>query len=505
MVGNILNISTRIYTETVSIGDIKIGGNNPIKIQTMTNTKTHDITSTLNQILELHSEGAEIIRIAINSKKDIESAIKIKNELNKLKINIPIIADVHFSPILAIESAKYFEKVRINPGNFLESSLSHKKNLITKKTLKEKFLNELISVCKEKKTAIRIGVNHGSLSWRIVEKFGHNYIALIESAIEFTNYFENKNFSNIVLSFKSSNVLQTILSNIEYVKVFQKKEKIYPLHIGVTEAGTGIDAKIKSGLGVGILLLKGIGDTIRISLTDNPIYEIKECKKILSAYNYLKQTHINNNPQLNINSSFFQKLIIQEKDINISFYKTKITDFTFNFPIFFYQLHNNEKNINEFNIFINNLKEENFYVFILVLGKILFDELYKDINIYSEESILQDAILLVEYVLHFLGIRSKFNEYISCPTCSRTTFNVQKVTEEIKEATKNFKNLKIAIMGCIINGPGEMKDADYGYVGISTNKVALYKKGKQIMFNVDEKDAISILVNIINKDLSESK
>jgi len=362
-----------------------MGGKYPIRVQSMTNTDTRNIKSTVAQAIRMIKAGCEYVRIAVPGMKEIESLREIKKILQKKGYKAPLIADVHFNPKIAEIAATFVEKVRINPGNYNDN----KKNTTTGRYLKTRYEDELegiakrlkplITICKENGTALRIGTNHGSLSSRILNKYGDTPIGMVESALEFVRICEDQQFHNLVLSMKSSNTRLMIQANRLLVERMNKAGMTYPIHLGVTEAGAGEDGRLKSAIGIGSLLSDGIGDTIRVSITEDPEYEIPVAYGILQAS----------------------------------------------------------------------------------------------------------------------GARITKTEFISCPSCARTLFNIQEAVEKIKSRTGHLTGLKIAIMGCIVNGPGEMADAHYGYVGAGRGRIMLYKGNALVGRNIAEADAIDTLINLI--------
>ena len=366
------------------VGDIGIGGDHPVRAQTMTNTDTLDTEKTMKQIKKCMQAGAEFIRLTTQTKKHARNILEIKKKLKKDKIHIPIIADVHFDPQVAFESLKYADKVRINPGNFLSRVLGTGKGKTDVKFLKaelEKGLLPLIKSAKQYKKPLRIGVNQGSVADRIVDYFGRTPRGLVTSLMEYLQVFAKHNFHDLIVSIKSSDPLVMIESNKLLVREMKKAGMDYPIHIGVTEAGSGQAGRVKSIVGISNLLLAGIGDTVRVSLTESPERELPVVYDILQATN------------------------------------RRITK----------------------------------------------------------------------------------PEFISCPSCGRTLFDIAKISEEVKRKLKNIKlpGIKIAIMGCVVNGFGEMGDADFGYIGAGKGKVNLYYQGKLIRKNIEEEAAVGELVNLI--------
>lgn len=493
----------RINTLPVKVGDIIVGNRSKITVQTMTNTKTHDIRNTYNQIIELCSKGAELIRISVPSEKDVKALFEIKQLLIKNDIKIPIIADVHYNPLIAEKCAKFVEKVRINPGNYADISRSQsrilKKNSNNEKENIRKKLKPLIEICKNTGTAIRVGINYASLSWRIIENYGYTPDAMVHSALEFIDIFEDENFYNVVISLKASNVLSTINANKLFAEQQKSRKNIFPIHLGVTEAGLDFEGRIKSILGIGVLLLNGIGDTIRVSLSEHPINEIEVAKNIINAFeNIIKNKTIckiftctqDNFKNLNLHKK------VNKKNLIITLYSSK-GQILSNIK--------NDINIVESESITIVATEFNDYIlceFTMILGYLIYEKKFTSINIISSYDIIDMIIKTTEYILHELGIQKQFSEYISCPTCARATINVEEIMRKIKGATKYYKNLKIAVMGCIVNGPGEMQDADYGCIGSGKNKVTIYSHGNIVAKNININEGVDTLINLIKKENS---
>jgi len=377
----------RFRTRVVDIGGVPMGGNYPVRVQSMTNTDTLDTESTVKQSIRMIEAGCEYVRISVPGMKETENLKLIRAKLRKEGFDTPLIADVHFNPAIAELAARIVEKVRINPGNYIDKKRHqadpffwlNDANYTNELEIISERLAPLLRICNENGTAIRIGVNHGSLSERTRTRFGDSPEGMVESALEFARICEHYGFINLVLSLKASNTRVMIRSNRLLAKKMKAAGMDYPIHLGVTEAGAGEDGRLKSAVGIGSLLADGIGDTIRVSITEDPEFEIPV------AYGILQAT----------------------------------------------------------------------------------------------------------------GVRITRTEFISCPSCARTLFNIQETLEQVKSATAHLKGLKIAVMGCIVNGPGEMADADYGYVGGARGKVILYKGREAVRKNVPESDAVEELVKLI--------
>ena len=377
----------RRKTHTVHIGDLPLGSDYPVRLQSMTNTNTMDTEATVAQCIRIIEAGGEYVRITAPGVREAEHLAVIKNTLHRRGYRNPLIADIHFNPKAAETAARIVEKVRINPGNYVDRK-STTPQIYTDREYAAELerihyrLLPLIKVCKEYGTAIRIGSNHGSLSDRIVNRYGNSPQGMVEAAMEFLRIFEAESYHQVVLSMKASNVRVVIESTRLLVERMAQENMFYPLHLGVTEAGEGEDGRIKSAVGIGSLLMDGIGDTIRVSLTEPPEAEIPVALNILQA----------------------------------------------------------------------------------------------------------------------CRLRISKAEYISCPSCGRTQFDLQTTAAKIRERTSHLKGLKIGIMGCIVNGPGEMADADYGYVGAGPGKITLYKQSEVVKRNIPEEQAVEELIHLIKEN-----
>ena len=533
------NSYSRFKTKVVNIGGILLGGENPIRLQTMTNTNTLDTNTTVEQISRIWNAGSDYVRLTVQGIKEAENLPNIITELKKRNILIPLIADVHFNPKVAEIAAKIVSKVRINPGNYIDVSKSAKQIdftenefLLEKEKIHEKLL-PLLKICAENKTVIRIGINHGSLSWRMISRYGNTPEGMVASAMEFIDICNAENFHNIVLSMKASNPLTMIHANRLLVQKMTETNMNYPLHIGVTEAGLGEDGRIKSAIGIGLLLSEGIGDTIRVSLTEAPEKEIpvakaifNEVNKNITVNNYTQKTSRNYNPfsynkrkttavnqvggenvPILIYTDFANESVVfpdinnlQNFDINklhiienenLYFIRNYISDL---------DLKNDDKPI-ILKFDINNLsEEETLFKLSIIAGGLFADGRIDGIWITGTTKDNSEKIISIAYSI-FQASRARITktEYLSCPSCGRTLFDIEKAVNDVMIATKQFKGLKIAVMGCVVTGPGEMADSDYGYVGAGKGKVNIYKGKEQILQNIPEVNAVSELVRIINQ------
>jgi len=648
---NSLTQYSRYKTREVFIGDIPLGGNNPIRIQSMTTTDTMNTIATVEQTIRMVEAGCEYVRITAPSINEAKNLEEIKKELKVRGYNVPLIADIHFTPNAAEMAARIVEKVRVNPGNYVDkkkfdlieySDAEYQEEL---DRIRERFI-PLVKICKEYGTAMRIGTNHGSLSDRIMSRYGDTPLGMVESALEFLRICEDENYHNIVLSMKASNPQVMVQAYRLLINKMEAEGMNYPLHLGVTEAGGGEDGRIKSALGIGALLEDGIGDTIRVSLTEDPEFEApvaialanrykgrenhKVIKEIIESpidpfvYNRRKSFEVlsiggSNVPR--VVTDYSNRKITSQKDlIDIGYTYDEPTDkwnlsdiaadlvylgkntLPFDCPnglnaIYDFEIWKNLKtSYNSYPIFtvkefLGSDKKPNELNFILinieefteeVINKIKNDKsvvlILETENLHGmaeqrraffeliENEILNPVIIKRDYLnitfedlqlfsstdlgsllidgfgdgiwLHVADLKSEseksgtyvksfikkseskekivnrllFNilqaarqrisktEYIACPSCGRTLFDLQETTEMIRKRTEHLKGVKIAIMGCIVNGPGEMADADYGYVGSGVDKITLYREKNIVRRNIPAKNAVDELIDLIRED-----
>ena len=628
---NSLTSYSRFKTVEVKIGEIPLGGNNPIRIQSMTTTDTMDTKATVEQSIRMIEAGCEYVRITAPSKNEANNLVNIKKMLKDHGYNTPLIADIHFTPNAAEIAARLVEKVRINPGNYADRKkfnyieYSDKEYNSEIERIRDRFL-PLIDVCKEYGTAMRIGTNHGSLSDRILSRYGDTPMGMVESAMEFLRICRDENYHNIVLSMKSSNPIVMVQAYRLLINCMMNEEMNYPLHLGVTEAGEGQDGRIKSALGIGTLLEDGLGDTIRVSLTEEPEFEIPVAKKLVEKY-YNRSNHdviqeINTYPinpfeynvrktrqVLNIGGdnvprvindldlldkvtvetlsdlgyTYFEKddkwgisdlacdyIDIGKKEIDFKIPGTLgvIQEFSVwkhskkeqHYPCLDIDRYLNEKNIHPKLNFLyiilsklsdkilNKIKNDSRIVLLLdthnihglaeqrrifvkllnakidnpvIIGRYYGDLAPSDLQLYSSTDLgglfidgLGDGLYIAAEncgpldeinktsfgILQATRTRITKTEYISCPSCGRTLFDLQEVTARIRSKTQHLKGLKIGIMGCIVNGPGEMADADYGYVGTGIGRISLYKKQDVVKKDVPMEDADQALIELIKSN-----
>ena len=624
-----LLIRKRFPTKEVSIGNLKLGGDNPIRLQSMTTTDTMDTEKSVAEAIRMIDAGCELVRLTAPSKKEAENLGVIRKLLNEKGYTTPLVADIHFTPNAAEIAAKLIEKVRINPGNYADKK-KFEEIEYTDSTYQEELerietkFTPLVLLCKKEGTAMRIGTNHGSLSDRILSRFGDTPEGMVESAMEFIRICQKYDYHELVISMKSSNTLVMVQAYRLLVAKMIEAGMNYPLHLGVTEAGDGEDGRIKSAVGIGALLEDGLGDTIRVSLTEDPEFEIPVARKLAEkfmstsnifeietneqiklpyspfnyerriskeidiiggkhtpivvadlstkneikpanffgfGYNYSVQldkwslqeqaadfVYIGEN-EINFeipgtlrivvdyqkwNTSYSTKKgyypLLQKNELNLVTDLTSIflievdaeennLDWILNYPNcllvlkteysnktqLFRNFRINLANINVLNPIIlkyisTEQDEETFQLNVSSnAGSMLIDGFGDGIWIKAKQS-LQLINSTSFGILQATRTRISKTEYISCPSCGRTLFDLQETTGKIREKTAHLKGLKIGIMGCIVNGPGEMADADYGYVGTGPGKITLYKEKNVVRKNVNEEDAVQALIDLIKEN-----
>lgn len=596
----------RRNTDQVLIGTVWVGSKYPIRVQSMTNTSTMDTDASTAQCEELIDAGAELVRLTTQGVREAQNLYFIRKNLLAKGYVVPLVADVHFNPKVAEEAARIVEKVRINPGNFVDSIKTFQQYEYTdeeyaKEIAKiEEKLIPLLEICKENSTAIRIGVNHGSLSDRIMSRFGDTPQGMVESCMEFLRICRKHNFLRIVISVKASNTMVMVHTVRLLVATMQQEGMRFPLHLGVTEAGDAEDGRIKSAVGIGALLIDGIGDTIRVSLSEHPKNELPVANKMVDyinqvakaptiepfiyhnnffkpfAYNrrksilvgpignthvpivihslsdtencidvtatkpdfiYVGSSIVNTYPTSKIiDAAVWRKeentypmfsietyTNIQMCDADIVFLSMKSTEITKEIcelisattrvilivqllsenpvgegrkvfaTLHYYQVENPvvlQRAYNEEDIEMLQIKSS------VDIGSFFLDGFGDGIMLENKQKI-QDTVSLSFSILQATRARMSKTEFISCPGCGRTLFDLQQTIAHIKRATSHLNHLKIGIMGCIVNGPGEMADADYGYVGAGKGKISLYKKQECVQRNIPEKEAVQRLIQLI--------
>ena len=454
-----MNVYNRRKSISVRVGCTSIGGDNPIRLQSMTTTPTMDTEGCIEQAIRIIQAGGELVRMTTQGTREAENMRYIREGLNARGYNTPLVADVHFNPAVADVAARYVEKVRINPGNYVDPARTFKHLEYTDAEyaqeigrIRDRFI-PFLSICREHGTAIRIGVNHGSLSDRIMSRYGNTPAGMVESYMEFLRICVEQYFMNVVISIKASNTVVMIETVRLLVKEMERENMAFPIHLGVTEAGEGEDGRIKSAIGIGALLAEGIGDTIRVSLSEAPEREIPVARKLVDYA--AKSAQVRASAQ------------IENGVLKLSYNDRLLEDF---------QLHA-----------------------AMDAGAILIDGKASDLKLCNPNMTTEQICSTEDAILQGARIRFSKPEYISCPGCGRTLYNLEETIARIKAATGHLKGVKIAIMGCIVNGPGEMADADYGYVGAGRGKISLYKGKECIEKNIPEENAVDRLLQLIEE------
>ena len=444
---------------SVRVGSTAIGGSNPIRLQSMTTTATMDTEGCIEQAIRIIQAGGELVRMTTQGTREAENMRLIREGLNARGYNTPLVADVHFNPAVADVAARYVEKVRINPGNYVDPARTFKQLEYTDQEyaqeiqrIRDRFI-PFLNICREHNTAIRIGVNHGSLSDRIMSRYGNTPAGMVESCMEFLRICVEQNFMNVVISIKASNTVVMIETVRLLVKEMDREGMAFPIHLGVTEAGEGEDGRIKSAIGIGALLAEGIGDTIRVSLSEAPEREIPVARKLVDYAAASAQVRASAR--------------IENGVLSLSYNDTLLEDF---------QLHA-----------------------AMDAGALLIDGKAGDLKLTNPNMTAAQIRSTEDAILQGARIRFSKPEYISCPGCGRTLYNLEETIARIKAATGHLKGVKIAIMGCIVNGPGEMADADFGYVGAGRGKISLYRGKECIEKNIPEENAVERLLQLIEE------
>lgn len=599
----------RRKSSPTNIGDIPVGGDNPVRVQSMTNTNTNDTEASVEQVIKIADAGASYVRLTAQGVREAENLKNIKDAVRARGYSTPLIADIHFNPRAAESAAKHVEKVRVNPGNFVDRVKTFAVFEYTDDEYAQEIekirakLVPLLDICKANKTALRIGVNHGSLSDRIMSRYGDTPEGMVESCMEFLHICVAEGFKDIVISMKTSNTVVMAHAVRLLIERMDAEDLHFPLHLGVTEAGDGEDGRIKSAVGIGSLLSDGIGDTIRVSLSEDPHLEIPVARKIVdyvasranhpeikgemnkdfSHYSTLRRKTysienigadnlpivISNrtNGDFNFNVHFLPDYIYVGKSLpaNAPLSKPVIIDFegwaqkVNTYPLFRSQnlkeledctakikfletsyselsedifavlkkdqsiviilTTNHVNGVGEHRAFIHQLMNNGIETPVVLkriykeslpedlqiksaidFGTVLLDGLGNGILLDNEGEIaLADIDAYMFGVLQASRLRTSKTEYISCPSCGRTLFDLQTTVAKVKEATSHLSHLKIGVMGCIVNGPGEMADADYGYVGAEKGKISLYKRKDCVEKNIPSEEAVERLVTLIKE------
>ena len=446
------------------MGNTTIGGGSPIRIQSMATTDTNDTEASVAQAKRIIDAGGELVRFTTQGTREAENMKNISDRLKQDGYTQPLVADVHFTAHVADIAARYCEKVRINPGNYVDPGRTFKHLEYTDEEYQEELekidqrLVPFINICKEHHTAVRIGVNHGSLSDRIMSRYGDTPEGIVESCMEFLRIFRREHFDDVVISIKASNTVVMVTTVRLLVQTMDREDMHYPLHLGVTEAGEGEDGRIKSAVGIGALLTEGIGDTIRVSLSEEPEYEIPVARKLVDL---------------------IPECVALRQQAEASIQNDTVT------------------------LTLNATDWETFQLkAAMAVGALFIDRKASKLVISSTDSLFTPDSLtsLADTILQAARVKFTKTEYISCPGCGRTLYNLQETIARIKAATSHLVGLKIGIMGCIVNGPGEMADADYGYVGAGRGKISLYRSKECVEKNIPEDEAVDRLLALIEQD-----
>lgn len=440
---------TRRKTSNVQVGNIFIGSDYPIRIQTMANTSTNDIDASVDQARRCIEAGTELLRFTTQGLREVESLKEIHAQVLTA---VPLVADVHFNSEVADAAAEVVEAVRINPGNYSKDASK----------LKERFIH-LLDICRAHETAIRIGVNHGSLSERMMDKYGDTPEGMVASVMEFLHIAVEQNFKNIVISVKASNTRVMVETVRLLVKTMDKEHMAFPLHLGVTEAGEGEDGRIKSAVGIGALLADGIGDTIRVSLSEAPENEIPVAQELVDYF-------------VDEDSVRYDGSVTAEVWDNIGgLVEVRYSSLENNWETFCLQA-------------------------AAECGRLLWEFKASELTLINPNFSENKLNFLSKDILQAARVRIYKTEYISCPGCGRTMFNLEETIRKVKAATAHLTGLKIAVMGCIVNGPGEMADADYGYVGAGRDRISLYRGKECVLKNIPQEEAVTQLLALIEAD-----
>ena len=561
----------RRNTVEVNVGGVTIGCTNPVRVQSMTNTTTMDTDGSVEQVLRIVAKGGELVRLTTQGNREAVNMGSIKEQLKARGCNVPLVADVHFNAAVADTAARYADKVRVNPGNYVDPARTFKQLEYTDaeyaeelKRLRERFV-AFLDICKAEGRAVRVGVNHGSLSDRIMSRYGDTPQGVVESCMEFLRICRDEKFNNVVVSIKTSNTSMMVTTVRRLVRVMAEEGINFPLHLGVTEAGDAEDGRIKSAVGIGALLADGIGDTVRVSLAESPENEIPVAKELVeyvalrknapaiegvatAGFDYEEPVRRvtcasgivgGSNVPVVVGGEVEDKAIasdfLAEKVSVVAVGDAKDSDFVAvtydeltpvnierikllkNIVLVASSSHVNA--VGELRALVHRLMVEGVKAPVIVrraydeptveslrikaaadLGVLLIDGLVDGLWLENPSSSAAELNSIMFGILQATRARISKTEYIACPGCGRTMYDLQGTLARIKAATGHLKGLKIGVMGCIVNGPGEMADADYGYVGAARGKVSLYRRKECIEKNVPEDEAIERLLQLIEND-----
>ena len=481
---------SRRPTDEVRIGAVGVGGDNPIRLQSMTNTDTNDTEASAAQVERIAAAGGEIVRLTAQGRREAANLGRIRALLDNRGCRVPLVADIHFLPAAALVAAEQVEKVRINPGNWNERGGE---------------FDELLSTCRRRGVALRIGVNHGSLSPSIMERYGDTVEGMVASAMEYLRRCREASFGQVVVSIKSSNVRVMVQAYRMLVAAMRREGMRYPLHLGVTEAGDDREGRVKSAVGIGALLCDGIGDTIRVSLTEAPEHEIPVAELLVRHFAERPGIFPVLHPERYSPTEYRRRTNIQVPVVHsepldgFRVIEAVSGNPTAELRAAILNLDTPEP------VVVKRRYEETSLETLAVkaaadLGVLLLDGLADGIWIdapgFAEEQVREIELM----ILQAARVRFSHTEYIACPSCGRTLYDIEKTLADIKSRTSHLSNLKIGVMGCIVNGPGEMADADYGYVGAVPGRITLYKGRTVVARNIPQEEALDRLVELIKAD-----
>lgn len=531
-------------TLEVRVGNTAIGGSNPVRIQSMASTSTMDTEASVAQARRIVDAGAELVRFTAQGVREAANLGEIRRRLRESGCDVPLVADIHFNPRAAFAAAEQVEKVRINPGNFVDPGRTFRKIEYTDEEyaaeLKrlEEALVPFLETCRANDTAIRLGVNHGSLSDRIMSRYGDTPAGMVESAMEFLRVCRSHGFDRVVISIKASNVVVMVETVTRLVEAMDAEEMHYPLHLGVTEAGDGEDGRIKSAVGIGALLREGIGDTIRVSLSEEPEAELPVARKIMDYIDLMATAAPIEAPrdgrfrlgmgmrrmsreidavggsrvpvvpavdgltglkEIDAETVIAGKIDIASDDIILLSASGEIPGMTLEAAMNILVAEGIDNPVILRGVYNGPDADTVRLRASIDLGALLLKGFADGIEIVSDALTPDEASRLALAILQSARLRISHTEYIACPGCGRTLFDLQQTLARVKEATSHLKGLKIGVMGCIVNGPGEMADADYGYVGAGVGKISLYKGKECVEKNIPAEEAVSHLVELIKK------
>ncbi len=531
-------------TLEVRVGNTAIGGNNPVRIQSMASTSTMDTEASVAQARRIVDAGAELVRFTAQGVREAANLGEIRRRLRECGCDVPLVADIHFNPRAAFAAAEQVEKVRINPGNFVDPGRTFRKIEYTDEEyaaeLKrlEEALVPFLETCRANDTAIRLGVNHGSLSDRIMSRYGDTPAGMVESAMEFLRVCRSHGFDRVVISIKASNVVVMVETVTRLVEAMDAEEMHYPLHLGVTEAGDGEDGRIKSAVGIGALLREGIGDTIRVSLSEEPEAELPVARKIMDYIDLMATAASVEAPragrfrlgkgmrrmsreigavggsrlpvvpavdgltglkEIDAEAVIAGNVDIAPDDIILLSASGDVPGMSLEAAMNIFVAEGIDNPVILRGVYNGPDADTVRLRASIDLGALLLKGFADGIEIVSDALTPDEASRLALAILQSARLRISHTEYIACPGCGRTLFDLQQTLARVKEATSHLKGLKIGVMGCIVNGPGEMADADYGYVGAGVGKISLYKGKECVEKNIPAEEAVSHLVELIKK------